>query len=215
MSTTDARGATATAKRRTIAAIAVLAMLSAGSLAWAAAIAHLEIHKKRGRYSLTADAMLAASPESIYAVLLDYDDNRFSRISSVYKESRYLEPAEDGTPIIYTRMEGCMLYCMTLRRVERLETRYPSWIKSYTLPEQSNFKYSTSEWLLEPLESGTKMTYRLEMEPDFWVPPVIGPLFLKRTLSSGGARAIERIERLASELDAQVATSHSGDAGPR
>jgi hypothetical protein len=45
------------------------------------------------------------------------------------------------------------------------------------------------------------MKYRLEMEPDFWVPPLIGPWYLKRTLSHGGVRAVSRIERLARELD--------------
>ena len=45
------------------------------------------------------------------------------------------------------------------------------------------------------------MTYKLEMEPDFFVPPVLGPWYLKRTLSQGGLRAVTRIERLARELD--------------
>ena len=176
------------------------------SIAGAASIDSLDISKSRGRYELQADAQLAASPESIYAVLTDYEDNAFQRISSVYKESDYLEPAADGTPIVYTLMEGCLLwYCMTMKRVEKLETRKPNYIKSYTLPEQSNFKYATSEWVLEPHEGGTKMTYRLEMEPDFFVPPVIGPWYLKRTLSSGGVRAVSRIERLAIEIDAAVA----------
>jgi hypothetical protein len=39
------------------------------------------------------------------------------------------------------------------------------------------------------------------MEPDFFVPPVVGPWYLKRTLSQGGQRAVVRIERLARELD--------------
>jgi hypothetical protein len=45
------------------------------------------------------------------------------------------------------------------------------------------------------------MIYRLEMEPDFFVPPLIGPWYLQRTLSRGGVRAVMRIERLARELD--------------
>lgn len=136
-------------------------------------------------------------------MLTDYGDNAFSRISSAYKESRFLDPAADGTPIVYTRMEGCVLfYCMTLRRTERLETVEPRLIKSVTLPEQSDFKYSVSEWVLEPDGAGgTNMVYKLEMEPDFGVPPVIGPWYLKRTLSQGGMRAVMRIERLARELD--------------
>jgi hypothetical protein len=180
-----------------------IAGLASTTMLWAATIDTLDVARKKGRYSLAADAHLDATPESIYAVLTDYDDNRFGRISSVYKESRYLEPGQDGTPIVFTRMEGCLLsYCLTLKRTERLETVEPRYIKSYTIPEQSNFKYSTSEWRLEPDGvGGTNMLYRLEMEPDFNVPPVIGPWYLKRTLSKGGVRAVTRIERLAREID--------------
>jgi hypothetical protein len=73
----------------------------------------------------------------------------------------------------------------------------PHYIRPVTLPEQSDFKYAVSEWLLEPAGEGTNVTYKLELEPDFWVPPVLGPWLLKRTLLKGGTRAINRIERLA------------------
>jgi hypothetical protein len=180
-----------------------LGALAASALGGAATIEDLDVEKHRGRYSLVAEATLAATPESIYAVLTDFDDNAYSRISRVYKESRYLdERAPDGSPLIYTRMEGCMLWhCMSLERTERLETDAPYWIKSTALPDGSNFKYSTSEWQLERDGENTKMIYKLEMEPDFFVPPVIGPWYLKRTLSQGGLRAVMRIERLARELD--------------
>jgi hypothetical protein len=90
---------------------------------------------------------------------------------------------------------------MSLERTERLETDAPYRIKSIALPEGSNFKYSTSEWLLEHDGEDTRMIYKLEMEPDFFVPPLVGPWYLKRTLSQGGQRAVMRIERLARELD--------------
>ncbi len=183
--------------------VIALGAVAASALCAAATIDALDVTKQHGRYSLEAEARLEATPESIYAVLTDFEDNRYSRISRAYKESRYLdEPAADGTPLIYTRMEGCLLWhCMSLERTERLETKAPFWIKSTALPESSNFKHSTSEWLLERDGDGTKMIYKLEMEPDFFVPPVIGPWYLKRTLSQGGLRAVTRIERLARELD--------------
>jgi hypothetical protein len=184
------------------AAAAALAALGAAALAAAATIDELDVEKQRGRYSLEAYARLDATPESVYTVLTDFDDNAYSRISRAYKESRYLPPAADGVPLVYTRMEGCLLWhCMTLERTERLETREPTWIKSTALPEQSNFKHATSEWMLEPDGDGTLMTYKVELEPDFFVPPVIGPWYLKRTLSQGGLRAVTRIERLARQLD--------------
>jgi len=183
-------------------AAAALSALGVGALAAAATIDGLDVTKQRGRYSLEANARLDATPESIYSVLTDFDDNAYSRISRAYKESRYLDPADDGTPIVYTRMEGCMLWhCMTLERTERLETQAPRWIKSTALPESSNFKHAISEWVLERDGDGTKLIYKLEMEPDFFVPPVVGPWALKRMLSQGGQRAITGIERLARELD--------------
>ncbi len=167
---------------------------------WSAEMKSLEISRDAGRYELVADVLMNAPAEAIFEVLVDYDG--LDRISSIYKESGYLEPADDGTPMVFTRVEGCVMFvCMNMRRVERLETRWPNWIRTTALPEQSDFHYSQAEWLLEPEEYGTRVTYRLAMEPDFFVPPVIGPWVLKRRLMAGGARAVERIERLAQELD--------------
>jgi len=78
-------------------------------------------------------------------------------------------------------------------------TNAPSFVRTETLPGQSNFKSSVSEWTLVPEGDGTKMTYFLTMEPDFWVPPLIGPWVLKRRLERGGTGAINRIERLAQQ----------------
>jgi hypothetical protein len=182
-----------------------LGALAVSALCAAATIDDLDVFRQRGRYLLEAEVRLAATPESIYTVLTDFDENRYSRISRAYKESRYLEPAADGTPLVYTRMEGCALWhCMSLERTERLETDAPYRIKSIALPEASNFRYSTSEWLLEHDGEDTRMIYKLEMEPDFFVPPLVGPWYLKRTLSQGGQRAVMRIERLARELDGRA-----------
>jgi len=183
-------------------AAAALGAFGAGALAAAATIDDLDVSRQRGRYSLEAYARLDATPESIYAVLTDFDDNAYSRISRSYKESRYLEPAADGTPIVYTRMEGCMKKkCISFARTERLETEAPRWMKSTALPEQSDFKHAMSEFVLEPDGDGTKIIYKTEIEPDFWVPPLIGPWFLKRTVSKGALSALTRIEGLARERD--------------
>ena len=157
-----------------------------------------------GRYSLHADAYMAAPRESIFVVLTDYD--RFGRISSAYKEYGFMDPAADGTPIVFTRMEGCVLiFCKSLTRVERMESDAPGFIRTITLPERSDFRHSVSEWWLEPEADGTRIIYHLEMEPDFWVPPIIGPWILQRRLARGGAAAVDRIERLAQELSPEYA----------
>ena len=37
----------------------------------------------------------------------------------------------------------------------------------------------------------------MEMVPKFWIPPVIGPMVIKRKLRSSGGDALDRIEELA------------------
>lgn len=161
-----------------------------------ATIESIDVDRDDEVYSLHAETRLAASPEAIRAVLTNYE--QFGRISSVYKEYGYLDPAPDGTPVVFTRMEGCLLfYCKSMRRVERLEIAERGHIKTVTLPEQSDFKRSVSEWFIEEDGDGSRMVYTLELVPDFWVPPVIGPWYLKRTLRRGGGDAVDRIERLA------------------
>ena len=181
--------------------IVIVAALIAAALAFTARTAtltSLEVTRDDGRYELHADTFLAASPPDIYDVLLEYEDDKFQRISSVYKESRYLDPAPDGTPIVYTLMAGCVVfYCLEMRRTERLHKEEFKYIRTSTIPEQSDFKYSHSEWTFAPEEGGTRMTYEMVMEPDFFVPPIVGPFVLKRILRSGGARVISRIERMA------------------
>ena len=165
---------------------------------FAATIRTIEIEHDEGVYRLVSPAYLEAPREAIFEVLTDYE--RFGRISSTYKDYGFMEPAADGTPIIHTTMQGCVLFfCVTMRRVERMEVDQPSSIRTHTLPEQSNFSLGISECTLEPEGGGTAMTYRLTVEPDFWIPPLIGPWVLKQRLQSGGTGAVNRIERLARE----------------
>jgi hypothetical protein len=187
---------------RAKAALGIVCAAAAAGVASAAELHSLEVTRpERGRYELVAETLLEADAQAIFEVLTDYEDGAFGRISSVYKESDYLEPAPDGTPIVYTRMEGCMLgFCKSITRVERLETEEPYLIRTTALPELSDFEHAESEWVLKPVDGGTEVTYRLLIDPDFWVPPVIGPWVMKRELREGGERAIYRIERLARGL---------------
>jgi len=171
-----------------------------------ATIRTIDVQHDDGVYRLVSDTYIDAPREAIFDVLTDYE--RFGRISSAYTDYGFMEPDTDGVPIIYTTMEGCvMLFCVSMRRVERMELEAPSSIRTEALPEQSDFKSSVSEWTLVPEAGGTKMTYSLTMEPDFWSPPLIGPWVLKQRLERGGSGAINRIERLAIEVAAHSTTA--------
>src|SRR6185295_3293696 len=66
---------------RAVRAAAALSALGAGASAAAATIDGFDVTKQKGIYSFAAQARLAATRESIYAVITDFDDNAYSRIS--------------------------------------------------------------------------------------------------------------------------------------
>jgi hypothetical protein len=96
-------------------------------------------------------------------------------------------------------MKGCVLFfCREVEIVEFLKVEPPSRIVAIVDPERSDLHYGQASWSLAPAEGGTLVTYELDMRPQFWIPPVIGPLIIKAALRYRGLRAARRLEALAS-----------------
>lgn len=154
------------------------------------------VEKEEKRYRLTSETRFDASVTDLYRVLTDY--SLFTEFSSVFVESRNLRAAENGKPRYYTRMEGCMLlFCKSFVRVGELTLTPHREIVALADPEESDFNYSRERWQLEADGDGAILKYEFELEPSFWVPPVIGPYVMKRVLRAGGSDAVDRIEALA------------------
>ena len=63
----------------------------------------------------------------------------------------------------------------------------------------SNLSSGRTDWWLEAEGEGTLLHYRMSLTPDFWVPPLIGPLVIRIALKRAGSRAVFRLEGLALE----------------
>lgn len=175
--------------------IAILLLLQ-GVPAVAAELLDVFVEKNGDRYHFTSTTYFDASQSQLYNVLTDFD--KYPKFSSAFVEAENREPDEQGRPQFYTRMEGCaLLFCKTYIRAGYLELQPEDEIVAVTDPEQSNFAYSWERWQLIPKDEGTIMIYDFEMEPGFWVPPIIGPYVIKRALRSSGGNAVDRIEAVA------------------
>lgn len=181
------------ANRRCLAALSLLclALTARGADLRAVSVDYVD-----DRYHLVSRAWFDASREELFRVLTDYD--LFHKFTSAFVETRDLAPDDAGRPQFFTRMEGCVLmFCKSMRRTGYLLLKPHREIVAIAYPETSDFLYSRERWRLEPEGDGTLMTYEFEMEPAFWVPPVIGPFLIKRELREGGIDAIDRIEAIA------------------
>jgi uncharacterized protein YndB with AHSA1/START domain len=170
-------------------------LLTAG-VATPAELQDVSVELEDGRYTLRSETYFDVSRESLFRVLTDFD--LFEKFTSAIVESHNVEPDAEGRPQFFARMEGCvLLFCKSFIRHGVVLTNPTVEIIAIADPEKSDFKFSRERWELSTDGEGTKMIYEFEMEPAFWVPPVIGPFYIKRALRDGGTRAVDRIEALA------------------
>ena len=182
--------------KATLRLAAVFAALLISAPLTAADLRDVVVEKEKSRYKLRSETWFDADRESLYRVLTDYD--QFGKISSTFVEARNMEPDDQGRPRFYTRMEGCvLLFCKSYIRSGHLVLTPMSDIVAIVDPELSNFKFARERWQFIEDGDGTLLIYTFEMEPDFWIPPVVGPFVVKRALRRGGADAVDRIEALA------------------
>jgi hypothetical protein len=183
-------------KRRVYPQVSAVAILVLACMAYSAEIGNVTVERDDKRYRLVSETRFDASVKDLYRVLTDYD--LFTQFSSVFVESRNLEAGADGKPRYFTRMEGCiLLFCKSFVRVGELTLKPDREIIAIADPAESDFAYSREHWLLIAEGDTTLLVYDFELEPSFWVPPVIGPFIMKRVLRAGGSNAVNRIEALA------------------
>ncbi|MDH3303946.1 MAG: hypothetical protein OEM92_01945 [Gammaproteobacteria bacterium] len=179
--------------RPALLALPLLLWLSAAS---AAELRSIDVEHHKGRYTVLSEVWFDATVEQVFEVFRHWDLS--TQFSSAIAESRDLAADEQGRPGYYVRNEGCLLlFCMSFVRQGHVELEVNEELRAVANPEASDFKLAKETWTFVAENGGTVVTYRLLMEPDFWVPPGIGPYLIKRKFKNNGGDAIDRIEAIA------------------
>jgi len=162
----------------------------------AAEIRTLDFTRDGDNYHVASDVYIAAPPSGVYAVLIDYEN--LERLSSAFLETRFIEPIEDGRGLVYLHMEACVLFfCRDVKLTEEIRVLPETRVEVTILPGQSDLNYGWSSWEIAAVDNGSLVHYELEMQPSFWIPPVIGPMIMKAVARRKGLRAARRVEALA------------------
>ena len=156
-------------------------------------VTKVTVEKQGKRYQLLGVSIIQAPPEFIFNTLMDYDN--FHRLASGIAETRFLEPEGPDELLAYTRIDSCVLfYCKSVEKVETVHATAFREIATEAIPERSDFVFNKSRWLLEDGDNGTRVTYQAEIEPDFWMPPLISKWVIKRKLQRSAELIGLRIE---------------------
>ncbi|MBT8109970.1 MAG: hypothetical protein KJO27_04525 [Gammaproteobacteria bacterium] len=184
-------------------ALLVLPLLLWLNATAAAEMRSINVEHHKGRYTVASEVWFDATVNQVFEVFRQWDLS--TQFSSVIAESRDIAADEYGRPGYYVRNEGCLLFfCRSFVRQGHVELEVNEELRAFANPEISDFKLSNETWTFAAEKGGTVVRYRLLMEPDFWVPPGIGPYLIKRKFRNNGADAIDRIEAIAREIPARM-----------
>lgn len=179
------------------------AILAAAGLAglYAPLVQAVKVHavsasQQGAAYLVEVDALVNVPESRARRLLTDY--NHLGRINPDIKRSEILLTRGPGDYRVRTVSEVCVwFYCKRLHQVQDVIEAQDGSITATVLPEQSDFRYGVARLNLWQEPGGTRVLIRGELEPDFWIPPVIGPWVVKRKLISEALDTVRNLERVA------------------
>ena len=136
-------------------------------------IVEFEVTEEEGVFYIKASVVLHAPAEYVYGVLTDYV--HIYRLNPSIIESEVLTSADDNVARIRTKVIGCVIfYCEEFERVEDVRILASGDIQAEIVPEFSQFKSGVTLWQISSMGEDSRLNYRAEMEPGFFIPPLIG-----------------------------------------
>lgn len=185
--------------RELVPTLGSLALAIVSHAAVAADFRSLDVSRDGDSYQVKALIYLAAPPPAVFAVLTDYE--HFTRISGSIVESRRVQQLSPAEALVYTDTRFCALFfCRHVKEMQKVTASPPGDISSMVLPGQSDDVKSGNAVLhLQAQGEGTLLDWQIRLEPGFWVPPLLGPLLVERSLRTEGRRSATGVEKLARE----------------
>lgn len=160
-------------------------------------VQHASVKFKNGDYSIDISVKINGDKDTIYKIATDYKKLN----DLIIKVSLVNQPDKDGKPVVRRRMvtRTCVMsFCFNAILIEDLWEPDSGIIKSVFISEQSDFSYGEAIWhVLRIDDTHTMITFNSTFKPNFWIPPLIGPLFIKRMMLNETKITINNIEKIA------------------
>lgn len=171
---------------------AAAVLLAVAAPAAALDVNRLDVREQGRHYVVEFDARLAATPAAVMDVLTDY---------AIYPklDPRILEARQTGTqggkPLLYTRLRGCIgsVFCSAIERWEAIDER-PDRLTATAVPGRGDLRFGLTVTQLSVDDGGTRVHYRTEFDPAFWMPRWLVRSAMRTTLKDGTLGMFRAIE---------------------
>ena len=154
-------------------------------------------HQPKGRllFEIQLQGVVHATPQQTWAVLTDYA--RLPEFVPDLLSSKLLSHSATETIIEQQGRAGFLFVRQAIQVVVRVVEQPFSSIDVTLL--SGNMKHYSSHWTLTPQapDGGTRIDYRGTLEPDFYVPLLLGRALVQRNVQTMLAAVLAEVERRA------------------
>ncbi len=155
-----------------------------------------QVDHDRGLYRIELDMRLDAGKGHVWRLLTDY--SHYGQLNNAIKESEILRQQGPGSYRVRTVTRACVyFFCKTVTQVQDVTEVPGRYISASVLPALSDFRHGVARAYIWPEGAYTRIRVLAEVEPDFWIPPLIGPWIISRKLQSETLETMRNVERLA------------------
>jgi hypothetical protein len=159
-------------------------------------LSNIEISENSGKYRVRMVMLVHAPARYVSGVLTDY--KHIYRLNPSITESEILPSPHNGTVRVKTRMQGCIFFfCRDVDRVEEVRELNAGHLQAVIIPEQSDFTSGSADWRIQSVGDNSRIVYEAQVTPAFYIPPVIGSYFVKRTFAETVITSFARLECIA------------------
>jgi len=184
------------------ACIGVLLTGLGASAAMAAQVESITVTRGDGGLTIAFDAVVDAPARRVYELLSDYA--QFARMNPAII-SMSVAPAPTGRgERVRSVLKSCVwFFCRQVVQVEDVTEPDARTIVAHIVPGLGDFESGTGLWRVIDVGDRTRLHYEATRVAGFWIPPLIGPWAIKRTLREQLESSVMTLERLARQQPAR------------
>jgi hypothetical protein len=179
-------------KREPLKLLTLAVLLAACSCARAMTIEQSRATYNDKHYQYEIVALLDAPLDRVQTILRDYEG--YKQLDSRILEARVIDRPASYVAILETTLRVCMgPFCRNVKRVERVEES-PLELSATADASRSDVTFGETHMMLSTSEGQTRVSYRTNIVPDFWVPAVVGRRWLLNTLADATTDLFRSVE---------------------
>jgi hypothetical protein len=156
-----------------------------------------EVTEDKGIFRLQFTTIIDAPAEYVRQVLTDFSHSY--RLNTSIIESEILPSRQADETTIRTKVLACAsVFCREVERVDIVRILDSGDLQADIVPELSEFRSGQAIWKITAMDDRSKVVYEATLEPNFFIPPVVGISMISNSLKSEFITTFDRIERIAS-----------------